>query len=269
MPVPPRTCSRAAGLGQQARAPVLGLKQARAEDISKAHEAIRALHETLATEQAAHHATRQRLELYEHRGSGGGGGGVSHVINANFWPDAKAIGFYEEFTKCFEPILVTLFELPDFDAADAVQRASRDVLGAATAYFEGAYRAERARLQALPDQRDAGAVSRAMRSEFCFIETDAHVQACVGRCVAVLPLDARFVANRHNMWVKRWISVQCWLRLNLEDIVDVASAMSGRERFDAARHSKCGPVPDDGECVVIIPPFILAGRVVLPGVVCV
>ena len=231
-------------------------------------EAVLALRENLASERAAHHATRQRLELCELRESGGGGG-VSRVINSPLWTDAKAIAAYAEFQGCFEEVVFVLFDLPGFDAADAVQRASRAVLGAATAYYEEAYRAERARLQALPDMRDAGAVSRAMRSEFCFIETDAHVQACVGRCVAVLPLDARFVANRHNMWVKRWISVQCWLRLNLEDIVDVASAMSGRERFDAARHSKCGPVPDDGECVVIIPPFILAGRVVLPGVVCV
>ena len=230
-------------------------------------EAVLALRENLASERAAHHATRQRLELCELRESGGGGG-VSRVINSPLWTDAKAIAAYAEFQGCFEEVVFVLFDLPGFDAADAVQRASRAVLGAATAYYEEAYRAERARLQALPDMRDAGAVSRVMRSEFCLIATDAHVAACVRRCVAELPseLGARFAVSRHSKWVGIWLCVQCWLRLNLEDPVD--ATLSGRERFDPARHRKCGTVPDDGECVMVIPPFTVAGRLVVPGVVC-
>ena len=238
-------------------------------------EVVRALREELQKEQSAHHVTRQRLEMCEHRARGGGGGGggdVPRVINSEFWTEAEAFAAYAEFQGCFEEVVVALFDVPGYDAAEAVQRESRRALGAATAYFEEAYRDERARLQALPELRDVGAVSRAMRSGFCLVATDPRVAACVERCVEVLPaaLTAALVAKlfRHDKWVRLWLSMQCWLALNLEDRVDVEALLSsGRERFDAARHRKCG-LPDDCLCVVVIPPLKVAGKLVVAGVVC-
>jgi hypothetical protein len=220
--------------------------------------------------EAAEHAAQQSLELARLRESSGGGGGegVARVINGAFWTEAEAVGSYTEFQGCFEGIVEDLFEL-GLDAV-TVQRVAREVLGAATACFREYYAAERARLQGLPETRGAGAVGRVMRSEFCSVATDELVALATARCMGGLPAalgTAKLVPHLHFKWVRLWLSVQCWLALNLEDLLDVETGLSGLVPFDAAVHRKCGPVPDDGLCAVVLPPLILAGKLVAVGVV--